>query len=114
MEKKVERLFEVKRLKRALLGLSDRTGSDCHFGPFRARKNAFLCLRVRYRVLTTSAPGGAKVDMSPIHANYGPLAPARPTPLRRRARPSTTKIGFEFLGAAWRHVVDSFFFFFFK
>lgn len=48
-----------------------------HFSPFRARKNAFLWLRVRYRVLTTSALGGAKVDMSAIYASYRRLSPAR-------------------------------------
>lgn len=57
--------------------LANRVQMYGHFSPFRARKNAFPCLRLRYRVLTTSALGGAKVDMSAIHANYGRLSPAR-------------------------------------
>lgn len=76
MEKKVERFFEVKREKTSFARtLGPNRVRIGHFGPFRARKNAFVRLRVRYRVLTTSAPGGAKVDMSAIHANYGRLSP---------------------------------------
>lgn len=57
--------------------LTNRVQIYGHFSPFRARKNAFLCLHLRYRVLTTSALGGAKVDMSAIHANYRRLSPGR-------------------------------------
>lgn len=45
------------------------------------------------RVLTTSALGGAKVDMSTIHTNYKRLSECQ-TIFRRYARPSTKKIGF--------------------
>lgn len=46
-----------------------------------------------YRVLTTSALGGAKVDMSTIHTNYKRLSECQMI-FRRCAQPSTTKIGF--------------------
>lgn len=61
-----------------------------------------------YRVPTTSALGGAKVDMSTIHINYQRLSACRMI-FRRCARPSTNKIGFLIIrSGAQRHVVDSF------
>lgn len=54
---------------------------------------AILPACLLYRVLTTSALGGAKVDMSTIYTNYKRLSECQMI-FRSCARPSSKKIGF--------------------
>lgn len=55
--------------------------------------NSKCLLPLLHRVLTTSALGGAKVDMSTIHTNYKRLSLCQMI-FRCCAQPSTKKIGF--------------------